>query len=124
MVGGDKAGDHVEASQLQSPEQWEVAAGMIRADIDKNEVPWILSGSAVECVALGVAQRTRVIVGNHDSSRDAALQCIDAIPRYRPPSPILLKGFLDVTRIWWATEPGLGPSPGRKASRQRGAGWR
>ena len=52
IIGGDEAGDHVEASQLQSAEQWEIAAGMIRVDIDKNEVPWILRGSAVECVPL------------------------------------------------------------------------
>ena len=81
---------------------------MARANIDEDEVPRVRPGSHVEPLALGVAQGTRVVVGDHDPPRDAALQRVNAIPRDRPPSEILLEGILDVSRGWRGAEPGLG----------------
>src|SRR5262245_15772563 len=86
MVGGHEAQDHVEAAQLESAEYRQIATGMTRANIDEDEVPRVRPGSRVERLALGVAQGTWVVVGDHDPPRNAALQGVPTIPRNRPPA--------------------------------------
>ena len=61
---------------------------MTRADIDEDKVPWIRPGARVEHLALGVAQRAWVVVGDDDPPRQATLQRVDAILGDRPPAEI------------------------------------
>src|SRR6476660_5302250 len=81
---------------------------MTRADIDEDKVSWVRPGARVKHLALGVAQRAWVVVGDDDSPRQAALQRVDAILCGRPPAEIFLEGLLDLSRRGGGAEPGLG----------------
>src|SRR4029453_195029 len=71
---------------------------MTGVDIDEDKVPWVRPGARVEPLALGVAQRAWVVVGDDDPPRQAALQRVDAILGDRPPAEIFLEGLLDLSR--------------------------
>jgi hypothetical protein len=98
VVGGHETQDHVEAAQLEGAEQREIATGMIRVNIDEDEVPRVRPDSRVERQALGVTQRPRVVVGDHNPPGDAALQRVGAILCDRPPAETFLEDILDVSR--------------------------
>src|SRR5262245_54121618 len=81
---------------------------MTRANIDEDEVPWVRPSARVEPLALGVAQRAWVVVGDDDPHSHAALQRVDAVLGHRPPAEILLQGLLYLRRRRGGAEPGLG----------------
>ena len=107
VVSGHKAQDRIEASQLESAEQWEIATRMPRADIDEDEVPRVRPGARVERLALGVAQRARVVIGDRDPPCDARSNAYTPSPRPAAaeifleldPSPAAVVGVLSLAWV-------------------------